>query len=371
MSLEGRIDAAIDAALVNRIVGCVVLVNQGGAPVYARAAGLADREAGRPMAIDTIFRLSSVTKPIVATAILAMVDAGEMGLDDPVTVYLPRFRPRLADGSEPRITIRHLLTHTSGLSVASILSADEQAAGVNRWRLGDDEIIRRLGELPLSFAPGTGWAYGPSIDVLGHIAGRLANGRLDDALRRLVTGPLGMADTGFAVPERSRLAVAYADGPNGPERMGHPHTIPNYWGGTTTYDPERMFDPLAFQSGGGGATGSGPDILRLLEALRDGGGPVLRPETTALALSNQTPQLENAAGPGWQFSLIGALLADAAAARVQQSPGTNRWGGIYGHHWFIDPVREFSVVCMTNTGLEGSDGRLRDDLRAAVYGGPA
>ncbi|MBK8082978.1 MAG: beta-lactamase family protein [Devosia sp.] len=229
MLLQDRIDAAIDAALVNRIVGCVVLVNLGGVPVYARAAGLADREAGRPMAIDAIFRLSSVTKPIVATAILALIDAGEMDLDDAVTDYVPGFRPRLADGSEPRITIRHLLTHTSGLSVASILSKNEQAAGVNRWRLGDDEIIGRLGELPLSFAPGTGWAYGPSIDVLGHIAGRLVNGRLDDALRRVVTGPLGMTDTGFAVPDRSAAGQGLCG------RAGRSRAD-----GQSAYDPELL-----------------------------------------------------------------------------------------------------------------------------------
>lgn len=372
MSMETRLDGAITRAIEEkRIVGAVLLALRDGHAVYEKAHGLADREAGRPMRLDTIFRLSSVTKPIVAATILALVDAGQIGLDSVVTEYLPAFRPRLADGSMSTITIRQLLTHTAGLPVANLLSPEEQAAGVNRWRLGDDELLRRLAALPLLYPPGSGWTYGPSIDVLGVIAGRLVGGRLDDAMRRYVTGPLGMADTGFAVPDRGRLAAAYADGKDGPDLMGDPHTIIAPWGSPVTYDPNRIFDPTTFQAGGGGAAGSGPDILKLLEALRTGGGSILKPETAALGLSNQTPQLTNAAGPGWQFSLFGAWLADPRAAAVEQSPGTNRWGGIYGHHWFIDPVQKLTVVCMTNTGLEGSDGRLRDDVRAAVYGGLA
>ncbi len=116
MDVTTRVDAAIDAALGQRIVGAVVLVNRGGRPVYARAAGLADREAGREMALDAVFRLASVTKPVVAAAVLRMVDLGVMGLDDPVTGFLPEFRPRCPDGSEAVIRIRHLLSHTSGLT---------------------------------------------------------------------------------------------------------------------------------------------------------------------------------------------------------------------------------------------------------------
>ncbi|WP_417308655.1 serine hydrolase domain-containing protein [Devosia sp.] len=367
MDLTARLDATIANTLAdNRLVGCVVLVARKGEIIYRGAHGLADREANRAMTEDAIFRLSSVTKPLIAATILALVDAGRIGLTDPVTDHLPGFRPRLADGSAPPITIHHLLTHTSGLPTTSILTDAEQAAGINRWRLGDDAIMERLSALPLLFAPGTGWAYGPSIDVLGHIAGRLVGGRPEDALKRYVTGPLGMADTGFVLADDSRLAAAYADGVDGPELMGDPHTIPNYWGGTTTYDPGRIFDPETFQSGGGGAAGTADDILWLLEALRNGDG-VLRPETAALAMKNQTPQLTDASGPGWQFSYLGAWLKDPARAQSPAAIGTNRWAGIYGHNWFIDPDRELTVVSMSNTGLEGSDGQFRTDVRDAIY----
>lgn len=370
MDLPGRIDTAIARAIdEKRIVGSVVIVRRHGELAYEGAHGLADREAGRPMSVDTTFRLSSLTKPIVAATILALIDAGKLGLDAAITDYLPEFRPRLPDGTAPDITIRQLLTHTSGLSTASILTAEEQVAGVNRWRLGDDAIIARVGALPLLFPPGTGWTYGPSIDVLGHVAGRLVGGRLEDAMRRYVTGPLGMNDTGFGVPDLSRLAAPYADGADGPDRMGTVHTIPAPWGSTVTYDPDRIFDAAAFQSGGGGAAGSGPDVMRLLEALRSGGGPILRPETAALGLTNQTPQLPQGTSPGWQFSLFGAWLDDPAAAGVPAPRGTVRWGGIYGHNWFIDPSAGLTVVSMSNTGLEGSDGRFRDDILHAVYAG--
>lgn len=368
MTLSERLDtAAIRAIDEDRIVGSVVIVCRHGELVHQAAHGLADRESRRPMSVDAIFRLSSLTKPIVAATILALIEDGKLGLDAAVTDYLPDFRPRLADGTQPTITIRQLLTHTSGLSNASILTPDEEAAGANRWRLGDDVIIARLGALLLLFAPGANWTYGPSIDVLGYIAARLVEGRLDDAIRQYVTGPLGMADTGFTVYDPSRLATPYADGANGPERMGPAHTIPNPWGTTTTYDPDRIFDAAAFQSGGGGAAGSGPDFMQLLEALRTGGS-ILSPQTARLALANQTPQLAQAVSPGWKFCLFGAWLDDPAAAGVPAPRAMVRWGGIYGHNWFIDPAAGLSVVSMSNTGLEGSDGRFRDDILHAVYG---
>lgn len=117
--LTERMDAAIDAAVAeDRIVGTVVVVAQGGEVVYARAAGMADREAGRPMTADTIFRLASVTKPIVTAAVLQLVEDGRIDLDDPVTDWLPDFRPAL-DGETPVVTIRQLLTHTAGLNYAT------------------------------------------------------------------------------------------------------------------------------------------------------------------------------------------------------------------------------------------------------------
>jgi len=366
--MEALLDAVVGQAIgENRIVGAVLIVRKDGRLVYETAQGMADREAGRAMTLDAIFRLSSLTKPIVATAILALVDAGKLRLDDPATQHLPAFRPRLPDGSTPEITIHHLLTHTSGLSGASILSASETAAGVNRWRLDTDDILARLAALPLLFAPGAGWSYGPSIDVLGVIAGNLIGGLPEDAIRKHVTDPLRMADSRFTVTDRERLAAAYADGAGGPMLMDDPHSVPNQWGGVTTYDPGRIFDARAFQSGGGGMAGTAADFMTLLEMLRTGGGGILKPETIRLGMADQTPQLAHAQAPGWKFSYFGAWLGDPKLAGSPATRGTNRWGGIYGHNWFIDPARGLTVLSMSNTGLEGSDGTYREEVRNAVY----
>jgi len=358
--MEKRLDAVTEQAVADRrIVGGVLMVRHNGAVRYEKAFGMADREAGRAMGTDAIFRLSSLTKPIVAATVLALVDAGRLRLDERAVDYLPGF--------SPEITLHHLLTHTSGLAAGSFISEAEQAAAVNRWHLSSADIMARLAAKPLLFAPGTGWSYGPGLDVLAVIAGRIVGGTPEDAIRRHVADPLGMADTRFTVTDRSRLAAAYADSADGAVLMDDPHHVPNAFGGITTYDPGRIFDAKAFQAGGGGMAGTAGDFMALLEMLRTGGGTVLRPETVDMALANQTAQLKHAQGPGWQFSYMGAWLDDPASGQSPASRGTNRWGGIYGHNWFIDRDNGLTVLSMSNTGLEGSDGAYVNEVRDAVY----
>lgn len=369
MNLEQRLDAVIASALAERrIVGAVVQVDRYGETLYRKAHGLIDREAGTSMRTDAIFRLSSVTKPVIAATILAMADQGLLRLDDAVTDYLPAFRPALSDGTQPVVTLRHLLTHTSGLAAVPLLTAGDIANGINPFHLPTDDVLARIAAHPMLFAPGTGWRYGPSIDVLGALAGKLVDGRPEDAARRFVLDPLGMADTRFSVTDPARLAKPYADGPDGAQAMRPVHTIPAPWGGTVTYDIDRIHDRGAFQSGGGGMAGSAADLIKLFGAFQAGGAPILKPETAALALENQTPQLPHAVGPGWQFSYIGAWLDDPHAANWLAPRGTSRWGGIYGHCWLLDPVSGITMLSLTNTGLEGSDGIYREALCRAVYG---
>lgn len=370
MDLTARLNATIDRAIAeNRIVGAVTIVRQHGELLHESAHGLADREANRPMTVDAIFRLSSLTKPIVATTILAMVDAGLLGLDDAVTRHLPYFTPRMPDGSVPTITIRQLLTHTAGLGGAIPATDDEtrDPKSFNRWHLSLDENMARLAAVPLTYAPGTGWAYSQAIDVLGAVAARITGGTLGDAVKKFVTGPLRMADTRFAVTDIIRLAAAYGDNPNGPELMGDPHGVPSPWGDIVQYSPGRILDPKAYHSGGGGMAGSARDYMQLLEALR--AGTILKSGTTEAAFANQTAQLEFTRSPGWQFSLIGAWLADPALAPSTANIGTSRWGGIFGHTWFIDQQSGLSVVATTNTGLEGCDGKYPLEIRDAIYAG--
>ncbi|MEE7548552.1 beta-lactamase family protein, partial [Xanthomonas sp. Kuri4-1] len=209
----------MEAALADRrLVGAVVLVQRDGKRVYHRAAGLADREAGTPMREDTLFRLASVSKPVVTTAAMALVARGKLDLEAPVTRWLPQFRPALADGSRPPITLRQLLCHTSGLGYRF----DETGAvrpyreagvsdGLDRPGFDLDENLRRLASAPLGFRPGTQWRYSLGIDVAGAVVQRAADAPLDQAVQRLVGAPLGWRDTGFHATDPRRLAVPYVN----------------------------------------------------------------------------------------------------------------------------------------------------------------
>ncbi|WP_392387851.1 serine hydrolase domain-containing protein [Burkholderia gladioli] len=209
-SLAARLDAVFDQALrERRLVGAVAIVARHGEILYRRAQGLADREAGRPMREDTLFRLASVTKPIVALAVLRLVARGELALDAPVTRWLPEFRPRLADGSEPLVTIHHLLTHTSGLGywllegAGSVYDRLGISDGIDLRDFDLDENLRRLASAPLSFAPGSGWQYSLALDVLGAVVERATGQPLAGAVDALVAQPLGMRDCGFVSAEPS------------------------------------------------------------------------------------------------------------------------------------------------------------------------
>ncbi|MDP1731164.1 MAG: serine hydrolase domain-containing protein [Devosia sp.] len=368
MNLQERLDAVIEASLGRRIVGSVTLVSRDGEIVYRRAAGFADREAGRPMQEDAIFRLASVTKPLVAATALAMIERNLLGLDNSVADHLPYFRPRLGDGSEPRITIRHLLTHTSGL-VYDYPADPEITTGLQDTDLDFEETFTRVARIPLAFAPGTGWQYGISIDVLGAVIASIHGGTLGDAVEHYVTGPLEMRDTGFFVRDMARLAVPYGDATPEPVRMGDPHTVIDANGGTTVFSPGRIFNPKAYQSGGAGMAGTAGDFLKFLEALRNRGTPILNPDTVAQATRNQIgdlPREEKDAGQ--RFGFLSAIVVDPVAAQRPQAPGTYRWGGIYGHDWFVDPANGLSVVAMTNAAVEGCVGNYTKEVSEPVYG---
>eukprot|EP01035_Chromulina_nebulosa_P012774 gene12774-17020_t len=196
-SFGGRVDQVVDGAIAEgRIVGAVILVAQHGEVLYSRAAGLADREANKPMAKDAIFRLASVTKPVVATAALALVEASVIRLDDPVTKFIAEFRPKLQDGSEPGITIRQLLTHTGGLSYGFRQAVDGPyhraniSDGLDQPGLSMAENLSRIASVPLSYAPGTGWGYSVAMDVLGEAMARATGASLPELVDRLVVQPL-------------------------------------------------------------------------------------------------------------------------------------------------------------------------------------
>ncbi|WP_426744618.1 serine hydrolase domain-containing protein [Myxococcus faecalis] len=371
-----NLDAVIDQALAEqRIVGTVVTVLRDGKVVYRRAAGFADREAKHPMREDSVFRLASMTKPLVSVAALALVDQGKLSLEDPVTKWLPDFRPKLSDGREPVITVKHLLTHTSGLTYGfqPQNEAAHEKAGVSD---GLDEVagltleenLRRLATVPLSSEPGQRWNYSLSTDVLGAVVSRAAGAPLPEAVAKLVTRPLGLKDTSFRADDASRLVAAYADGKPTPTRMGRTQDVP-LWGGKVRFSPGRALSAEAYASGGAGMVGTAADYVKFLEALRKGGAPVLKKTTVdKLGAVHVGPESQTQ-GPGWGWGLISAVLADAEQAQGEQAQGTWQWGGAYGHNWFVDPRSGVTVVTLTNTAFEGMSGAFPGAVRDAVYAG--
>lgn len=369
MDFAPRFDAIIDRAIAEqRVVGTVVVAAREEREVYRRAAGFADREAEIPVRPDTIFRLASVTKPIVAAATLVLVDKGRLGLDMPVTDALPDFTPKLPDGRQPTITLHHLLTHTAGLGYGGTAFA---RAGVSGGLANDDitleETVARLATVPLTYEPGTAWEYSMAIDVLGAIIAAVEKTTLGEAVARYVTGPLGMDDTLFGVADRNRLAAAYANTDDGAERMQSTHPMKRLTGDDITFFPERIFNPNAFQSGGAGMAGTAPDFLHLLNALVSADKPLLSPELTKIALSDRIGQLVREKSPGEGFSYLGAVIRDPGKAGVPCTEGANRWGGVYGNSWLLDPTENLAVAAFTNTALEGCEGRFRDEIRDAYY----
>lgn len=377
--LAHMVDGIIDAGLATgRIVGAVVLVRHRGALIYERAAGYADREAGTPMAVDTQFRLASLTKPLVAVSALALIEHGRMHLDDAVTRFLPDFKPRLVDGTEPVITIWHLLTHTAGFGYPEAPGAQEDtntempeerywkagvSSGIDSPGMSMTENLRRIQSVPLYFPPGSGWRYGVATDVLGAVIAAVHGGTLGEAVSEIVTGPLSMNDTAFIVRDRSRLAVPYADDNPRATRMAEGQVVEGF-----RFSPARVFDSRSFQSGGAGMVGTAPDFMTFLETIRTGGAPILSTATLHAAMTNQVADLR-AEEPGWGFGLFSGVLTDPEASLTPHATGTLNWGGAWGHQWFVDPAAELSATMCTNTAFEGCSGRFPLDIRDAIYAG--
>jgi CubicO group peptidase (beta-lactamase class C family) len=370
--MEYRINQLIDHALAaGRITGTVVLVHQHGKPVFRRAAGFADRESGQPVRFDTIFRLASVTKPIVAATALAMVERGLMALSDPVSTHLPWFHPKLADGRPAEITLHHLLTHTSGIvydPALEKLPADLRVTmGLTDTDLDFEANFSRLNARPLPFEPGTQWAYGFSTDILGAVIARVHGSTLESAVVHYVAGPLGMTDSRFHVTDTARLAVAYGDAHPLPVRMPDPWFSMADDGWSVGFSPTRIFNPRAFQSGGAGMASTAEDLMVFFEALRTGGQGILKPQTVELGLSNRIGAIRRVE-PGMKFGYFGAVVDDPSAAMTPQSKGTVTWGGVYGLNWFIDREQGLTVVSATNNALEGCTGEYPGRIVEAVYG---
>ena len=349
-----------------RIAGAVVLVLQDGKPVYSKAFGWADKEAGRKMSPDAVFRIASQSKAITSAVILSLMEEGKLALTDAAGRYIPSFASTtvaVRNGEQVTlvparraITIKDLLTHTAGISygedprVADRYKAKNLGAVTGRgWYTADKDepvcdTMERLGTLPFMSQPGEAYVYGYNTDVLGCIAEKASGQPLDELIRTRITGPLGMKDTMFYLPpaDRDRLVAVYG---STNENNGKIFRAPDTALGQGHYvdGPRRNF------SGGAGLLSTARDYARFLEAIRRGGEldgvRILSPRAVELMTTNQSGTLHSETGLGFGY---GFQTTDRYGANGLDSVGAFGWGGAYGSNYRVDPKSRLVLVLMLN-----------------------
>ena len=376
------IQRAIDA---NEISGAVTIVSRRGHVAHFEAQGLMYIEARTPMRKDTIFPIASMSKPITGVAVLMLIEEGKVRLRDPVSRYIPEFRDTQVAIRKPasrgpgarsrgqaaaapeiytvpahrEITVRDLMTHTSGLGSGG--AAASETARIAPRRSSDNlaNYIPTLGAAPLDFQPGTQWAYSglAGIDTLGRIVEVASGLTFDEFLRQRIFEPLGMKDTAF-FPTKDRMprvVTLYNRTPNGLARREVPG-----WVDTTT-----LF------SGGGGLWSTAEDYLQFAQMLVNGGAlggtRLLGLRTVDLMAANHVGDLFANAGAtggraGMGFGLTVDVVLDAVKARQHRSTGSFGWGGAFGTNFWVDRAEEMTGVLMVQT----PGGSLRADFQNAV-----
>ncbi len=389
--LDRRLSRWVDDG---QLPGFLVTVARHGQLVHVGRQGLRDVERGLPVTDDTRWRIFSMTKPVTSVAAMMLHEEGAFGLDDPIARWLPEFaqtrvyvagsamRPVTQPQVEP-IRVRHLLTHTSGLTYgfhhAHPVDAVYRAAG-HEWGTppGADsaEVCRQWAGMPLVFQPGSEWNYGVSTDVLGRLVEVLSGQPLDEFFEQRIFAPLGMRDTSFGLRP--------GDDPDSLARLYG--AVPGPAGGAATgfalleaFDAAARSRP-AFLSGGGGLVSTAGDYLRFAEMLRRGGsydgGRLLGSRTVAYMVRNHLPgnqDLESFGRPlfaetplrGVGFGLGFSMVIDPVRYAVPASPGDYSWGGAASTAFYVDPLEDLTVSFYTQL-MPSSTLPIRTHLRQLV-----
>ncbi len=364
-TLQRTMRALVDDA---RLAGVTTLVARHGKVVYLDAYGVRDLATGKPVARDTIFRLASMTKPIVGVAMMMLWEQGKWTLDDPVGRHIPEFaalKVATPNGEVPQaspMSMRQLMSHTAGFDVN---------AGYAKANLRESDLqamIDKLARLPLAAQPGSDWRYGPSVDIQGYIVEKLSGQPLDVFLRTKIFEPLGMKDTGFWVDKSNanRVTHMFTYGPD--KRI---MTAP------TEGDPTSK--PV-FLSGSGGLLSTTDDYFRFAQMLLNGGEAngkrFLKASTVELMRTNVLAEevKVDTFGPGLPgigFGLDFAIVMDPAVANTPEGRGSFYWGGAFGTWFWIDPANDVVVVGMIqNVGGSSPTGdspQVRPLSRKLVY----
>ena len=372
----GRIHDALQESIADgKLAGTVVLVARKGKLIYADAAGFQDKDEGKPMALDFIFRIYSMTKPLVSVAAMMLVEDGKIELTDPVSKFFPAFKGQQVSVARPagefarmsyttvpadrEIIVQDLLRHTAGLAYGEItlnapvkdayIKAGLYLPGVRDYDARDltpAEEVERLAKAPLAHQPGTVWEYSLAVDLLGRVVEAASGKRLADFLAQRLFEPLKMRDTGFWVPGAKMgrvaqpLAVDFAS--------GQPIKVID-----VSKEPKN-------DSGGAGGVSTAADYLRFAQMLLNGGQldgtRVLSRTTVALMTSDHlgtriaapvTPSELLLGTPGYTFGLGFAVRQGAGVAGVPGSAGEFMWAGYAGTYFWVDPKEELVAVYMS------------------------
>ena len=365
-----------------RVPGASVMVVRGGKVAYVETVGQRGPDSPAPMKSDDIFRIYSMTKPIVSVAAMMLVEEGKLLLEAPVSRYIPSFanvkvgvEKTDAQGVKslelvaPRrpMTVQDLLRHTSGLTYGffgdGLVKKAYQDANVGTGGdITNAEFAERIAKMPLNFQPGSTWDYSNSTDVLGRVIEVASGQTLFTHLKERLLTPLGMKDTTFYVSDAARQA-----------RIAEPFNDDRSIGvNAPVFDPRQV---LAMESGGGGLMSTAMDYARFLMMLRNGGQldgrRYISPATLAFMTTDQLNPVVTRTplylpGPGYGFGLGFAVRTSAGEAAYPAAPGEYYWGGAGGTYMWVDPANDLYVVFMMQSPKQRVP--YRSILRNMVYG---
>ena len=361
--------------------GTITLVARRGKIVHLSCQGKMDIEADKSMEDDTLFRIYSMSKPVTTTALMMLYEDGRFQLDDPVSRFIPAFRELQVYSADGRhtaparpMTIRDLLTHTSGLTYGFMNSTPVDAMyrqqGVEQ-SANLAEMVSKLAGIPLLFSPGSRWSYSVATDVCGHLVELIADTPFDEFLEEQIFAPLGMTDTGFVVPEDKvhRFAANYdRTSDNGMRLIDSPESSP--------YLQDR-----GLHSGGGGLVSTIHDYYKFASMLLNqgdhAGTRILGRKTVELMTSNHLPNNGDLTSMGQAvfsetpydgigFGLGFSVMLDPATAQILGSPGEFAWGGAASTYFFVDPKEDMLVIFMTQL-MPSSSYPIRREMRVLAY----
>jgi CubicO group peptidase (beta-lactamase class C family) len=367
-----RIDDFINGYISNnRLNGATGIILQNGKIIYQKAFGYSNLESKTPMQNNSIFRIASMTKPIVSTAVMMLFEEGKFLLDDPLSKFIPAFKNAVvldkynaADTTyttvpaKREITIRHLLTHTSGIGYAQIGTEVAKAiyyknninGGIGTPNATLKEIIPRLAKLPLFFSPGDDYLYGLNVDVLGYFVEVVSGQPLDKFLQQRLFTPLGMKDTYFFLPEekQNRLVSLYKQTETGLQLQDETIKLNG--------DFIRDFPKLkgTFFSGGAGLSATAYDYALFCQMMMNGGvyngTRFLSPHTIAMMTKNQLKNFSF-----WSdsvkinpFGLGFGVYTEKSELQLPVAAGSYDWGGMFATHFWIDPKNKIVGVFLRN-----------------------